>query len=50
MAVVTFQSAYKAEVHHLDLAGWKLILRQVAARLLFTASGQMKEFAKKIQR
>lgn len=47
VAIGTVQTAYRAGVHHLDLAGWKLILRQMMARLLFTEGGKIRGVAKK---
>ena len=48
LAVSTFQAAKRAGVQHLDLQGWKMILRQIVARLLFMTSGKMREVAKSI--
>lgn len=48
LAASTIQAGKRAGVQHLDLQGWKVILRQIVARLLLVSSGKMREFAKAI--
>ncbi len=44
--VVVVRGARRMGVHHLDAEGWKLILRQVVGRLLFSGGDRLKVLAR----